>query len=445
MGTSKKVSAAAVKQSKPKAGASAAVRKGGSLAPTPQQTESVDYTAIENIHKSGLTPIAVSQLPKEKPDFQAPGVTKDGLIAEWLMAFVEEGLKKGTLTENHLFPKKADIADYLGVSVGTVQNAIRYIEDQGYVVSKQRIGTIVSNPAKQATNGNRVRKLTSKRDVAVIAIKQLIVQRSVAVGDALPSAREVAKLIGSAPNTTRLALEYLASIGIVDDRGNRGNKANWYLKVVPELTDASVTEIASETLIDQIETDLKRLIAEQFQVGDKLPSHLELADALKVSIKTIHDAMSRITKQGIVQSLRGRYGTYVLRIPDLSLDADIASGALEAPPAFFTESLQYNYKKVEQHLSQYIATQFQVGDKLPSMSQLAQVLDVSSNTIRHAMQNLSQEGYLRFERGRYGGTFVLALPKTSKKAGKGAVEWVSKAGEAGGVETPYKRTAANSN
>ena len=55
------------------------------------------------------------------------------------------------------------------------------------------------------------------------------------VGENLPSSREISKTLGSAPNTTRLALEYLASTGIITAMGNRGNKANWVLKEVPVL------------------------------------------------------------------------------------------------------------------------------------------------------------------------------------------------------------------
>lgn len=405
-----------------------ALKKGGTFVQPFIQAEPY-YTHIENIHKAQLKAIDVKDLPKEKPDFQMPGVSKDGLIAEWLIGFIQAGLKSKKLTQQNLLPKKADIANYLGVSIGTVQNAIRIVEDQGFVASKQRIGTVISQPE---TQNNRVRKLTSKRDVAVKAIKQLVVQRSIQVGEALPSAREVAKLIGSAPNTTRLALEYLASEGIVDDKGHRGNKANWYLREIPILDkNDTVQSITSETLIDQIEADLKALIETEFQVGDKLPSHLELAERLKVSIKTVHDAMGRITEQGVVQSLRGRYGTYVLRKPTQT-GSGIAATSKEAVggnaiPAFFTDALQYNYERVTAHLSNLISAQFKVGDKLPAMNELADALNVSSNTIRKALLTLSSEGYLRFERGRYGGTFVVKLPKASKADAKkqASNSWVS--------------------
>ena len=385
-----------------------AIKKGGLIIKAITQYEGVHYAELENIHKAELQHIRISDLPKDKPDFNSPGTTRDMLIAEWLIKFISSGLKSGRLTTSHLLPKKGDVANYLGVSAGTVQNAIRYIEDQGYVVSKQRIGTIISTPDNQNT---RLRKLTSKRDVAVLAIKKLIKQKRLTIGEALPSAREVAKLIGSAPNTTRLALEYLASVDIIEDRGYRGNKANWFVQAIPDDNHVDIEAIASETLIDQIEFDLKSLIAEQYQVGDKLPSHLELAEVLKVSIKTVHDAMTRIIDQGYVQSLRGRYGSYVIQIPDVTGETKKPEGSVI--PDAVRNALQYNYIRVEQQLGAYISEKFRTGDKLPTMVELAEALEVSSNTIRKALQNLAKNGYLRFERGRYGGTYVVKLPKVT--------------------------------
>src|SRR5262249_35502719 len=146
---------------------------------------------------------------------------------------------------------------------------------------------------------------------AVTAIKQYIVAKQFEPGQTLPSAREIAKTIQSAPNTTRLALEFLSSTGTLKSLGNRGNKANWSLREIPALETTSVGAIESETLIDQLERDLKLLIAEKFELGAKLPSHLELSDLFKVSIKTVHDAMKRLADQNIIHSKRGRYGTYV--------------------------------------------------------------------------------------------------------------------------------------
>lgn len=376
------------------------------------------YLELENVSKATLTRIEISQLPTETPDFDAPGATKDTLIAEWLKSWIGDALSKQELTENHLLPKKFDIAKYLGVSVGTVQNAIRYIEDEGYVESKQRIGTLIRdvNSDKQ-----RMRKQTSKRDQAVETIKKLIVEKGYQPEQTLPSAREIAKMIGSAPNTTRLALEFLSGQAILNSLGNRGNKANWTLNQIPTVNDEAPSAIESETLIDQLERDLKLLIAEKFNPLDKLPSHLELSDMFKVSIKTVHDAMKRLADQGIIRSKRGRYGTYITRKPDTSDLMSIAENIFV--PA--EEASFYNYEKVEQHLKILIKQQFQVGDKLPSMGSLSKDLDVSSNTIRKALQNLASQEVVSFTRGRYGGTYVKQLPEVDVETEGKTFTWVS--------------------
>jgi DNA-binding GntR family transcriptional regulator len=383
------------------------------------------YADLQNVAKSDLQRIAINQLPKEIPDFQTAGASKDSLIAHWLKRWIETSMASATLTEENLLPRKADIAKYLGVSVGTVQNAIRFVEDEGYVESKQRIGTLIRDPQSDV---QRMRKQTSKRDQAYIAVKQLIIDSALKPGQPLPSAREIAKHIGSAPNTTRLALELLSSEGTLQNLGSRGNKANWILRETPTISaDEIVQPIESETLIDQLERDLKILLSAQFEVNEKLPSHLDLSKQLKVSIKTVHDAMRRLAEQGIVASKRGRYGTYLVRKPDsTAIYQPGVHGSVFVPvdqqPSILNSKF-YNYERVESSLKNRIATQCKVGDRLPAMSQLAEDLQVSSNTVRKALQNLGNEGYVKFTRGRFGGTFVEKLP-TATEADK-PFQWVS--------------------
>jgi len=399
------------------------VVRGGSILSSvlPQintEKPTVNYADLENISKAALIRIDVSKLPKEVPDFQAPGATKDTLIASWLKNWIRDALEKGEVTENHLLPRKNEIAHALGVSIGTVQNAIRYIEDEGYVESKQRIGTLIRDINQ---HGQRMRKQTSKRDQAVSAIKQYILDNPLQPGETLPSAREIAKAIHSAPNTTRLALEYLSSIGILKSLGNRGNKANWALRTIPEGESGLTHSIESETLIDQLERDIKLMVAECFEVNDKLPSHLDLSAQFKVSIKTVHDAMRRLAEQGILHSKRGRYGTYLLRKPDAEKLAPIDTSIFM--PA--EEISFYNYQKVEQHLKGLLRSNYKVGDKLPPMGILSRDLDVSSNTVRKALQNLSREKLVSFTRGRYGGTYVTAIPSDEEMTETQTFTWVS--------------------
>ena len=125
--------------------------------------------SFEKLQKNELKRIEISELPKEIPNFQNSFESKDSVIKKWLTDWITSGFKKGKLKENTLLPNKSDIAYYLGVSVGTVQNAIRSVEDTGLLESKQRIGTILrsieaSNPI--------IRKASSKRDKVITLIKK---------------------------------------------------------------------------------------------------------------------------------------------------------------------------------------------------------------------------------------------------------------------------------
>lgn len=393
-------------------------------ADTADYTEDVGFLNLDEkkiIAKSNLRRIEVSELPSKLPDFRNSTKTKDSILSEWLTQWIEDGIKKGSLQTSLLLPKKSSLASYLGVSIGTVQTAIRLIEDKGYVESKQRIGTFIRDFNEPAT---QLRKQISKRDQAISALKRLILKNSYASGEALPSSRELAKIIGSAPNTTRLALEFLASNGIIESKGCRGNKANWILKEIPALNDSENEEnevLESDTLVDQVERDLKSYISKRHQVNDRLPSHFELGEILKVSIKTVHDAIKRLVDQGILQSKRGRYGTFILRLPSESQLGEIRPENSIFAPA--EDASFYNYEKVEQHIKQLIQANFKEGDKLPAMGKLALELKVSSNTIRKALQRLSEQNVVKFSRGRYGGTFVVELPK--EEEAKAAFTWLS--------------------
>ena len=106
------------------------------------------------------------------PDFK--NTNKSDAVSKWLVNWLEEGLQNGNIKPNSLLPSKAEMAYTLGVSIGTIQNAIRYVEDLGYLESKQCIGPIV----KGKGNSQNVRKLTSKREMAFEMIKNILLKAS---------------------------------------------------------------------------------------------------------------------------------------------------------------------------------------------------------------------------------------------------------------------------
>lgn len=55
--------------------------------------------------------------------------------------------------------------------------------------------------------------------------------------------------------------------------------------------------MSADTLVEKVEAELKDYIKANFKVGDRLPAHQELSEILKVSIKTVHDAMKTLLKK----------------------------------------------------------------------------------------------------------------------------------------------------
>ena len=155
------------------------------------------------------------------------------------------------------------------------------------------------------------------------------------------------------------------------------------------------------------------------KVGDRLPAHFELSEILKVSVKTVHDAMKGLIDEGILLARRGRYGTTILKMPGQNLLQPAIETSIFAKAE---DAAIYSYQKMENKIKNYIKNNFEIGDKLPSMDALSKEFDVSSNTIRKALQNLSKAGFVHFSRGRYGGTFVTDLPQDEEKQ---AFRWLA--------------------
>ena len=383
------------------------------------EAKSSTTNSFEKIQKSELKRIEISQLPKELPNFKNSFESKDTIIKKWLSDWITKGLSSGKLKENTLLPKKADLAYHLGVSTGTVQNAIRFVEDTGMIESKQRIGTIIRG---ENSSNPIIRKASSKREKVILLIKKYIIENNLQAGDILPSSRSLSSIIGNSTNTTRLAIDYLCSQGIIESRNLRPNETNWVLKEIPSITNEEQKlikseELSAKTLVTQVENDLKDYIKSNFKIGDKLPAHQELSNILKVSIKTVHDAMKTLIDEGCLLARRGRYGTTIIKIPDSKVlqpanETSIVAGSIFAKAE---DAAYYSYQKIETSIKSFIRDNYEQGDKLPSMEALSKQFDVSSNTIRKALQNLSEQGYVSFARGRYGGTFVTDIPENEEQ------------------------------
>lgn len=313
------------------------------------------------------------------------GENKVNKISTWLIEWIKNNLKSKKIKPYDKLPAKADLAFHTGVSIGTIQNVFRFVEDSGLIESKQKIGTYIKDP-KEVQN---IEKLTSKRELAVEIIKKHIVEDGYRCGVCLASTRKLASLTGMSTATIRIAIGSLMSEGILEKVGNA---------FVIRAIDFEIDEVKTQTLVEKIAEQLRKYVMQNFGVGKKLPTNTELAEKFNVSIKTIHDAIKILSKEGLLHSRRGQYGTIVVN-PEEKIEL-------------------YHYEEIELKIKHYITQKCEVGTKLPSIGEFAEFFNVSPKTIKKALDNLAEDGYLTFTRGRYGGTFVTDIPQSVNEAYK---------------------------
>ncbi len=311
-----------------------------------------------------------------------PYENKVNKISQWLIGWINNSLKDGTIKPYDYLPLKGDLAFHIGVSLGTMQNVYRLIEDKGIIQSRQRVGAFIRD-----INDNNIEKLTSKREVAIEEIKKYIIKNKYKSGDILTSARKLSAELMIPFATVRMALNSLISEKILSKSGNT---------YIVNQTDFLLANKEQQTLVEKIAESINNYIKINLKPGSKLPSNNALADMFNVSIKTIHDAVKILSVAGIVKTRRGYYGTIV---SDLKNDK---------------EEL-YFYEQVEESLKHYIAENYKIGDKLPTIKSFSEAFNVSTKTINNAFLNLANEGYIRSLRGRHGGIFVLEIPPISVK------------------------------
>ena len=357
--------------------------------------------------KSELKKLSINEISANLPELKNISESKAVAIGKWLISEIENCKY---IKANSLLPTKPELAYLLGVSIGTIQNALRYVEDLGYVESKQWIGTIIRDRKNSESN---IRKLTSKREIAINSIKKLICENNIKIGSLLPSSRIISTQIGCSANTTRLALEYLGTQGIIEHKFKNSKESGWILKNLDFDFEDNFSE--NITLVKKVENDLKAYITANLKIGDKLPAHAELSEKLSASIKTIHDALKSLIDEGILLARRGRYGTTIIKMPNSDISSTKKETSIFAPAP---DTAFYYYEKTQNHIKKMIAENYEIGAKLPSILEFSKQLDLSPNTIRKAFHNLAKEGYLAFSRGRYGGTFVIDIPDTDEQAFK---------------------------
>ena len=353
--------------------------------------------------------LSVNDLPKNIPDYNNSALPKDKLTAKWLSDWIRREKANKTIKAGDILPSKSILANFLGVSTGTVENAVRFVEDEGLLGSRQRTGTFISDCTV-------IQKQTSKRETAISKVKKFISEHE--IGYIMPTVRNMSKQLETNSNTIRLAYIYLISDNILGYSQDNNNKKVLKIIQLPEKQTEKSEE--NNSLTEKITKALTEYLKENLKKGDKIPPRSKLSTIFRVSIKTIHDSVKILEARGILLSRRGKYGTILIKNPK---EETILQTQNEY--SIFAKSkiaAQYRWEKIEKQIKSLIKEYYEPGNKLPSMESLAKNFDVSTNTIRQALKNLAADGWVEFSRGRYGGTFVVNIPETGEQ---NIYEWIA--------------------
>lgn len=362
----------------------------------------------------------ITQINFPKPDYGNLTQPKEKIVLTWLISWVTSTIKTGDIEYGMLLPLKSQLAIYLGVSTGTVQNAIREAEDMGYFESKQSVGTLIKNPL---SDEKTFEKMISKKDAALEAIKKYIIENKIKPGAALPDVNDFSLILSTHTNTVRLALMTLEREGVIERFSVKGNKISRILKKKIDFNTYDTTPVhavENVNLIKKTADKMKNYIAANFNAGDKILPNEAFAKMFHVSIRTVNEAAGILKEQKIILSRRGRYGTIYLNDPqkiqkqkereEKSLFMSGTQGAA------LQKTYLYSWETTLEALKKYIIQNHESGDKIPSMKKLADILNVSTNTIKRAVSILCEEGYLIAQRGKYGGVFILEMPQKDPEA-----------------------------
>ncbi len=319
---------------------------------------------------------------------------RQGKKLESITAWLESILLSLDVKTLILMPKKSDLAKLLNVGLGTIQNSYRILEDSGILVSKQCVGTYF---VPKGVNPS-IRKLTSKKDKFIVEIKNHILKSKFNIGDKLYSVRYYSEKLQISSSLVLQIFNQLENLGIIENiDGDR---------IIRSL-DFSVLSNQQATLCEKIYADLKLYVINNFKVGDKLPPINSLSTIFNVSPKTVYSAIKLLQKDGILKPRSGRYGTVIIKIPNDKVFYQQPETSIFASSY---ETYIYHYERILNIIRKMIYDNFDVGSKLPSISELSMLLDVNPNTIRKCFDVLKEEGIVSSFRGRYGGTFVIELP-----------------------------------
>jgi len=355
--------------------------------------------------------LTLDDIKIDKPDFESSKMPKGQVISLWLIDWVKHSLEYGIADIGDFIPSKYDLANFLNVSSATVQNSIRYVKNLGYFSSKQSTGTCIADFYSKDINPKNDNETFCRSTIAECKIKKIVIDYNVALNNIIPSVTELSRICDISQNTIRIALSNLALGGYLEKVKARGNKYIWIYKKEFELSQKELTcGIKDEdfTLKHQLIEKVTNYLEKTYKNGDKILPNKALARMFEVSVKTINDVMKNLTSKKIILPRRGRYGTIYLGKEKTDKRNFISQERKKIIPE---QDYKYSWQKALEHLKKYIIQNYEQGDKLVPIRELASILNVSPNTIRRALKSMLQDGSLISKKGKTGGIFIVEMPE----------------------------------
>ena len=351
--------------------------------------------------------LTLDDIKISKPDFDASKEPKGQLVTKWLIDWIKYSLEIGVADIGDFIPTKEELSKYLDVSTATVQNSIRQAKDLGYFISKQSLGTCIADFYSKDINS--LDDLCHST-ITECKIKKIVLDDHVELNSPIPSISELAERTHISQNTIRFALVNMTQKGYLEKVHIKGNKYSWIYKKEFSLTNEEIKngiEDENFTLTHQLVEKIKKYIEKTYKNGEKILPNSSFSRMFDVSIKTVNDAMKILNAKKVVLSRRGRYGTIYIGGQNSKMDFVSSERRKVSTPQNYT----YSWQKALTHLKKYIVENYEAGDKIAPIRELATILNVSPNTIRRALSDLFQSGHLVSQRGKLGGIFIMEMPE----------------------------------
>jgi len=360
--------------------------------------------------------LTIADIKIDKPDYKTSKKPKGETVVDWLIGWVKHSLEYGIADFGDFIPSKEDLSKFLEVSPATVQNSIRQVKNLGYLTSKQSIGTCICD--FYSKDIPLAQDELYHGTIAECKIKKIVLDKKIKLNEPIPSIQELSALSTISQNTIRFTLVNLVQKGFLEQVSQKGNKYSWIYKKEFNLTQEEISNgILDEnfTLTHQLVEKIKNYIEKTYKQGDKILPNIVFSNMFNVSIKTVNDAMKILNAKKVILSRRGRYGTVYLGKNEPN-KSDFLTQERKKPLA--TQKYIYAWQKTLGYLKKYIIENYEIGDKIAPIRELASILNVSPNTIRRALSELFQSGHLVSQRGKTGGIFIMEMPEAQEDAYK---------------------------